>query len=248
MWDLQLPGNPTPKVFLNSLKSSATKTRSINGFPVRAVGPSLTKRTPVVERVIAPRPLILTGSVDEHVRPCPHSSRHPGVAGRHRFQSVNTCLCAVLFSAYISARVSSYFHSLSVSLQFQMPQIQSGHLIGSRIPQTEFRELLDESAGLQLLAHDVSAIFIFFSLFCFLLNPQHVSDTNRLPSVLACYFHHRPLVSPEHAAMVTDETVAAEGLVWHRMGQRDGAGHFLSPRGGITALCKSTSAPSFFST
>lgn len=54
-----------------------------------------------------------------------------------------------------------------------------------------------------------------------------MSDTNRLPSVLACYFHHRPLVSPEHAEMVTDEMVAVEDLVWHRTGQRDEAGHFF---------------------
>lgn len=65
--------------------------------------------------------------------------------------------------------------------------------------------------------------------FFFLCNPQHVSDANRPPSVLACYFHHSPLVSPEHAEMVTDEMVAAKGLVWHRTGQRDEAGHFFPP-------------------
>lgn len=48
--------------------------------------------------------------------------------------------------------------------------------------------------------------------------------------------------------MLTDDMVAAEGLVWHRTGQPDEAGHFLPPRGGIVALCKSSTAPLFFLT
>lgn len=48
-----------------------------------------------------------------------------------------------------------------------------------------------------------------------------------LPSVLACYFHHRLLLSPEHAEMVTDDMAAAEGLVWHGARRHDKAGHFL---------------------
>lgn len=34
---------------------------------------------------------------------------------------------------------------------------------------------------------------------------------NRPPSVVACYFHHRLLLNPEQAEMVTDETAAAAG-------------------------------------
>lgn len=147
---------------------------------------------------------------------------------------------------YISARVSSYFHSLSISLLFHMSQMQSGHSSGSKTPQSVLRT----TRRFKLVSNFSDTkrpVYCFQPLFFFCATLSMCLDTNRLPSVLACYFHHRPLVSSEHAEMVRDEMVAAEGLVWHRTGQRDEAGHFLlPPQGGIVALCKSSFAPLFF--
>lgn len=69
-----------------------------------------------------------------------------------------------------------------------------------------------------------------------------MSGANRPPSVLARYFHHRHLVSPEHAEMVTDAMMEGKGLARRGAGQDDEAG-----RGGITAVSASGSASSCFS-
>lgn len=59
----------------------------------------------------------------------------------------------------------------------------------------------------------------------------------RRPSVLACYFHHTPPVSLEHAEMVTDETREGKDLAWRRTGQADEAGHFVSPERDHSFVC-----------